>query len=140
MGSMLSVQPPDAAMTLALTEIEESLSPSVLSTVAAPYEILAVNEAWMRLCGYTSDEAVGQTFKDLLHGPATSEATASAFVEQLQRDRSAFCELTNYTKARQPFLHNLSSRRIDDPDSGRAYYITISHAREIPSSGVADVL
>ena len=45
--------------------IEEALlqteNPQVITEACRPYRILAVNQAWCDACGYTSEEAVGQT-------------------------------------------------------------------------------
>ena len=73
----------DLAVSLTLSEMDDCLSPCVLSTGTAPYRIIAVNEAWSNLCGYTAEEAKGRTFKELLHGPATDLNKAHAFVDSL---------------------------------------------------------
>jgi PAS domain-containing protein len=79
----------------------------VITTAAKPHTICYVNAAWEELCGYSSREALHETFL-LLQGPDTNRNMAGAMVQRCQQTRLPQHEyLVNYTRAREPFLNHL---------------------------------
>lgn len=125
---MSCISPPttDITLELALDEVDDAMSPTVISAAQAPWDILHVNEAWTKLCGYTEHDARGAPFS-ILQGPKTDMRRARAFFKELREENQAECSLLNYSKNGRSFLHCISSRRITDPTTGNAYFVTHSH-------------
>ena len=72
-----------------------------------PYEITAVNAAWTSLCGWTQDEAVGQTCR-ILQGPDTSREAIACLHSALRARTGVTIRLLNYTKQGEPFVNDLT--------------------------------
>ena len=51
--------------------------PMTIAEIKPPFKIVDVNKGWSRLCGYSREEAVGSTLKELLQGPETNAAAAN---------------------------------------------------------------
>ena len=54
-----------------------------ITKIKPPFKIVDVNRDWTRLCGYTREEAVGSTLKEILHGPETNVAVAKNLMSSL---------------------------------------------------------
>jgi len=126
MGKGAASCPGDSAVALSLSMLDESLCASALSDGD---RIIAVNDQWTRLCGYSNEDAAGHTFKSLLHGPATDRTAAATHAEALGGKPQASVELVNYAKDGRAFTHVLNSRRVTDPATGNHYYITDSYEK-----------
>ena len=79
-----------------------------------------------QLCGFTADEAIGETFS-ILQGKGTDTECAAAFARRMKHERSAETTLTNYTKSGRPFRHCISARLVQDQRNGTSFYVTESH-------------
>ena len=79
-----------------------------------PFRIVAMNDAWTGLCGYTPKEAEGKSLKDLIQGPATDTGALRAMVEELMTGYEASAMTVNYTKAGRPFQNMLRVGRMTD--------------------------
>lgn len=79
-----------------------------------PFRIVAVNDAWTGLCGFTPREAKGKSLKDLIQGPATDTGALRAMVEELMTGYEASARTINYTKAGRPFQNMLRVGRMTD--------------------------
>ena len=77
-----------------------------------PFTIVAVNDAWTGLCGFTKKEAEGKSLKDLIQGPDTDTSALRAMVEELMTGYEARAITTNYTKAGRPFQNMLRVGRM----------------------------
>lgn len=81
----------------------------VITTSHEPHTIVHVNDAWMELCGYTMDESMNRTFKDLLHGPDTNHEHASSIARKVfDTNTCQDAYLVNYTKEGRRFYNHLS--------------------------------
>lgn len=99
----------------------------VITTSESPHRIVHVNDAWIRMCGYTKEQAIGQTFSSLLmHGPDTNFAIARHVAERCYATRIPHqVYLVNYTGSGKRFINRLTMaplynhrRRDCDRDSG----------------------
>ena len=79
-----------------------------------PFKIVAVNDAWTGLCGFTQKEAEGKSLKDLIQGPDTDTSALRAMVEELMTGYEARAITTNYTKAGRPFQNMLRVGHTND--------------------------
>ena len=79
-----------------------------------PFRIVAVNDAWTGLCGFTPREAEGKSLKELIQGPATDTDTLRAMVEELMTGYEASAMTINYTKEGRPFQNMLRVGRMTD--------------------------
>merc|ERR1712157_616634 len=81
----------------------------VITTSNEPHTIVHVSDAWMELCGYTRDESMNRTFKDLLHGPDTNHEHASNIARKVfDTNTCQDAYLVNYTKDGRRFYNHLS--------------------------------
>jgi PAS domain S-box-containing protein len=67
-----------------LQEVFHSPQACVVTTLTAPHKIVAVNDAWTKLCGYTQAEVHHQTLSSILHGPKTNEELVNATMERVR--------------------------------------------------------
>ena len=74
-----------------------------------PFKIVDVNNAWIDLCGYSREEAVGSTLKALLQGPDTNLAVAKSIVSTLAEDKNGENEaiLINYRSDGRKFRNHI---------------------------------
>ena len=59
--------------------------PLAITEIKPPFKIVDVNKAWCKLCGYSHDEAVGSTLKELLQGPNTNTTVAKNLITSLMQ-------------------------------------------------------
>lgn len=94
----------------------------ILTLSSPPYAIVAVNQACVDLCGYTSAEAIGRTCR-FLQGPATSRAVLSDLHTAIARKRRITVQLVNYTKSGNSFVIELTIEPLFDSQG------TVTHFR-----------
>lgn len=82
-----------------------------------------VNEAFERITGYTSDEAIGKRPSTLLQGELTDENTKRLIRDALARCEGIECELINYTKDKTPYWVELLIEPYHDEGSETTYFI-----------------
>jgi len=85
--------------------------------------IVAINEKWQSLCGYSPSEALSKSPK-ILQGALTNTDKAASFAEQLRATGEAKTTLANYTKEGEPFVHRLHATKFTDNRTGEVFYIT----------------
>ena len=86
-------------------------SPTAAIVVDGEGRIIALNEAWTALCGYSPNEALHQSPK-ILQGDATDAAKAQRFSDEVRECGAARTILANYTKGGDPFAHLLRSTKV----------------------------
>ena len=91
----------------------------VITEIASPFRIVHVNSNWSGVCGFSFDEAIGQTCS-ILHGPGTCRRTTDAVIFAAKQRLAIAVKLVNYTKRGQPFMNSLSML----PQLGRCGEIT----------------
>ena len=66
-----------------MKEMYHSPRPMAITEIEPPFKIVDVNKAWTKLCGYTREESVGSTLKELLAGPETNMDVARSLTTSL---------------------------------------------------------
>jgi len=117
--------------------LAEATSPSesrpiVVTETTIPFRVVAVNEPWEGLCGYTQSEARGRTLGDLLQGPETDGAAATAIIDKLLHGEEGGTMLTNYAKDGRKFQNRLRAGTLKN-DQGKATHF-VGVLREIEES------
>jgi len=97
----------------------------IVTETRPPFRIVAVNEAWEGLCGYTKEEAEGSTIAQLLQGPETDHCAATSLISQLLRGEDAATVLTNYTKSGRKFQNRVRLGPIKDDNDKVSHYVGI---------------
>lgn len=94
-----------------------------------PFKIVDVNKAWVDLCGYSREEAIGSTFKSLLQGPETNLEVAhnlasSLLLDDRQSDRNPEFEaiLSNYRSDGRMFRNHVRVGPLKDEITGEITY------------------
>eukprot|EP00977_Amphora_coffeiformis_P018597 scaffold6596_cov161-Amphora_coffeaeformis.AAC.14 len=126
----------------ALTHLEDETfgkKHAVIITGGAPsYDILAVNSCWESLCGYTQEEAFGQTLRGLGFSDPTNKNAARALTDDLVQGKNTAMFLTNKTKDGSHFTNYVRATPLysDDPTtSPTAYTVAFLGVVENASSG-----
>ena len=101
----------------------------VVITEAEPFElpgprIVYVNEAFERLTGYTSKEAIGNSPR-MLQGPKTDPVTMHQIRDALSQWKSVRVEMLNYTKDGREFWVELDISPIADVNGWYTHWISI---------------
>lgn len=103
------------------------------NTASDGLKILYVNDAFTRISGYSSNEAIGLK-PSILQGPETSSKTLLQISDAIKNERSIRCELLNYSKQGKTYWIdlNLSPLSIDGGscDYFIGYSIEISRHKE----------
>jgi PAS domain S-box-containing protein len=105
----------------------------VINRAEAPYDILAVNDAWTRLCGYSAEQALHRTPKQLLHGEYTDTRKSSEFTQNLIAHEHAKVTLINHNGSCRPFIHKIESRLLTDEATAERFYVTESCEERDPA-------
>jgi PAS domain S-box-containing protein len=101
------------------------LSPiaSIVTDPNAPDNpIIAVNEQFERLTGYTEDELVGRNCR-ILAGPATEGARLANLREAVANATPAVAELLNYRKDGSTFVNAVMIAPVLGDDGKLAYFV-----------------
>jgi len=94
----------------------------VFTLAAPPYRIVHVNTAWTRLSGFSSSEAIGKTCK-IMQGPDTERDALGELHALLRERKPARVRLTNYTKARVPFVFDLTITPLTDEMGNVSHFV-----------------
>jgi PAS domain S-box-containing protein len=86
--------------------LADSNEARVVTEAVRPFRITHVNEAWSDLCGFTADEACGQTLR-CLQGQDTDATTVAQLVEDCTDNKPTSMEVTNYDKEGKKFKNFL---------------------------------
>ena len=89
--------------------------PAVLYSGYAPFAVTDVNDLWLRACGFSRDEVIGQTMR-IIQGSGTEWDLIDSLMSNVRRRQPFSTALTNYTKTRQPFRHELRVVPLDTAD------------------------
>lgn len=110
--------------------------PMVITEASPPFHIVDVNKAWTQLCGYTRNEAVGRTLKELLHGQETNATVARDLTASLLQSIDANgnesstsskeyeAVLTNYRSDGQKFKNHVRVGKLKN-DDGDIYFVGV---------------
>ncbi|KAJ1640439.1 hypothetical protein T492DRAFT_930200 [Pavlovales sp. CCMP2436] len=120
-----------------LNDLDASVTPMVVTAAASPFHIIAVNDAWSAMCGYTHSEALGNTLA-MIQGPSTSRDALKKVRKYCSRSQLAHTplelELINYTKDRKrSFLNEVRVSPVDvsieGEPSGSVFVGAMKHLR-----------
>jgi len=97
-----------------------------ITEIQPPFKIIDVNKAWVDLCGYSREQAVGATIKTLLHGPETNLEVAQSLVSRLV-DVDTFDEseavVVNYRSDCKKFRNHVRVGALRDEKSGNVTHL-----------------
>ena len=105
----------------------------ILCDSSDPGHIIACNDKWNTLCGYSPEDCMGSTPK-LLQGSATDSNKAQHYTQsclQLRYGENATTKLLNYKKDGSTFVHCLCTYRVQD-EHGRGFFLTESTEEQDP--------
>ena len=86
--------------------------------------IVFVNDAFERLTGYSSSEAIGQTPR-LLQGPETDRLQLDKIREALQNKESIRCEVRNYNKSGESYWLELDITPLFDEVGRCTHFVAV---------------
>ncbi len=117
-------------MTWGVTFILENTSDVVLVTEASNIDgpngpkIIYVNDAFVKLTGYTKEEAIGQTPR-ILQGPKTNKTTLKRIRNSLIKRAPLRVELYNYSKSGNGYWLDFAIVPLFDKDGNLQYFAAI---------------
>jgi PAS domain S-box-containing protein len=80
----------------------------VVTTATHPHQIVYVNDAWVAMCGYTPELAIGKTFSMLLHGEESNAAVARLAAKQCAETQLPHeVYVVNYTASGERFINHV---------------------------------
>lgn len=84
-----------------------------------------VNLAFMRLTGYTPDQAIGRRPGELLQGPLTDATTVASVRDAIREGRHIDTELLNYRQDGSTYWVRMNIEPVRDEDGAIQHYIAI---------------
>ncbi|WP_221030227.1 PAS domain-containing protein [Actomonas aquatica] len=105
---------------LVLEQMAESVIICDASTEDTP--IIYVNQAWIRMTGYSLEESIGRNAR-FLQGPDTDEAVVEQIRQHLGDGRLFHGELLNYRKDGTPFWNELELRPVRGQDGKLTHFV-----------------
>eukprot|EP00581_Thalassiosira_minuscula_P008948 CAMPEP_0183707096 /NCGR_PEP_ID=MMETSP0737-20130205/3755_1 /TAXON_ID=385413 /ORGANISM="Thalassiosira miniscula, Strain CCMP1093" /LENGTH=356 /DNA_ID=CAMNT_0025934673 /DNA_START=113 /DNA_END=1183 /DNA_ORIENTATION=+ len=100
--------------------------PMAITEIDPPFRIVDVNHDWTKLCGYTRQEAIGCTIKELLQGPETNEDVATDLVSSLMHHNEEVeheAVLINYRSNGRMFKNHVRIGRIKDEEGNTTHVV-----------------
>lgn len=96
---------PQAADTTPLQLVAEEQAPFGAPTVVADMDrrVVAVSEAFVRLCGHPREALIGRSLREVLHGPATEPEAAARIKRALAARQPIDTEITNHHADGHPY-------------------------------------
>lgn len=83
------------------------------------------NDGFMRISGYTIEEAIGKTPGSLLQGPETNQETVAYIRNQIKEEKSLRAELLNYSKTGKKYWIEISIQPIYDENRQLINFIAV---------------
>lgn len=103
-------------------EIPRSLATIVTDATKADNHIIAVNQAFEKLSGYSEAEILGQNCR-ILSGVATSAASRAILHNAIEARAPAFVTLVNYRKDGEPFDNAVMVAPVYDEFGTLAFFL-----------------
>ena len=113
--------------------LQESKDARVVTSTTRPFVIEHVNDAWVRLCGFSADEAVGKTLA-CLQGPLSERDEITKIVDQAAR-RPRLFRVDHELHEAGPTVPELPESRAPGPRQRRR--ATVAHAGGPPGRPAA---
>lgn len=103
--------------------IQLSPIPAVISDPRQPDNpIIACNEAFLDLTGYSRQEVIGRNCR-FLRGPDTESELTEVLRDAIRKSQPAIVEIRNYKKDGTPFRNAVMIAPIFDTDGGVEYFL-----------------
>jgi len=108
------------ALPRSYTQAIQNTSDAIVITCKShPFRIVAVNDAWTNLCGYTQTECYGKTLQSLLHGPKTNATGMQDTMSTLtDKHEDGETTLINYAKNGREFVNKVKIGPLQDDVTG----------------------
>lgn len=74
-------------------------------------KILYVNDKWCTICGFSVEEIIGNSFKEL-HGPETDIKTCKKFLLDLYKSDKAEMKIINYSKNKKKLKLKVFAKKV----------------------------
>mmetsp|Transcript_9322 Transcript_9322/g.16907 ORF Transcript_9322/g.16907 Transcript_9322/m.16907 type:complete len:342 (-) Transcript_9322:102-1127(-) len=108
-------------------EMNHRPRPMAITEIEPPFKIVGVNKCWSRLCGYSREEAVGSTLKELLQGQETNAAVAKDLISSLVQQNNGNMEheavLVNYRSDGRKFKNHVRVGCIKDETGDTTHFV-----------------
>jgi len=85
----------------------------VILSGEAPYQIVWASEAWLKLVGYSNDEACGKTLK-LVEGPLTRQAAVDQLTRAIRAGSAARVAMIYHARSGRAFSHEMRVEPLKD--------------------------
>ena len=109
--------------------VEHQPRAMAITEINPPFRIVAVNKEWTSLCGYTREEAMGSTLKQLLQGPKTNAVVAKDLVDSLlhngRDDMESEAVLVNYRPDGRQFRNHIRVGRIKNEEGDTTHFVGV---------------
>lgn len=116
--------PIDAAELLNRAANSSSEGITISSMTEADQPLVYVNDGFVRMTGYTSEEAVGKNCR-FLQGAGTDQSTVDKIRRSIDEGKPCTVELLNYRKDGSKFWNRLSITPIKDTLNNITHYVGI---------------
>jgi diguanylate cyclase (GGDEF)-like protein/PAS domain S-box-containing protein len=136
------------ALVLYKRALESASSGIVICDATAPdLPVISVNQAFERITGYASHEAVGRNFR-FLQGDRTDQTGFADIRDAVIHNKEGHAVLLNYRKDGTPFWNDLKIAPVRDPDGTVTHFIgsitdisdAIRHEKELAFQANHDAL
>lgn len=98
----------DTAIPAMLHEKWGAKNAAVITSSVPPHRIIYINSRWEELCGFTSEEATGETFASLgIEGSFTDPVMSEFLDQKLEKGERAAVHIKNQTKDGKTFTNYL---------------------------------
>lgn len=121
-------------------KVIDSTSDAIIITEAEPLDepgprIVYVNEAFVKMTGYTLKEVIGKNPR-LLQGPDSNQEDLAALGKKLRRWETAETTVLNYTKSGEPFWVNFAVSPVANQRGWYTHWISVQ--REVTEQKIKE--
>lgn len=110
---------------LAILSLVAAKTDNAAYVADSDWRIVWVNAGFERLTGYSSEEAVGKTPRELLHGRDTDEETVKAILDAVEEGRHYGAVLRHYRRDGSPFWGEVETQPVLGPDGKAVHFVSI---------------
>lgn len=128
-----------------LTEAEASMQAAadeyvqVITSAAAPFQIVFASAAWMHLCEFESQsDVIGQTL-DIVEGPPTQRNRSEMLMGSIRTGQPCSLNITHHTRTGKPFSHDVRLEPLRDSQGKlHCFQATSSNIIMLDADGVRE--
>ena len=131
------ITPPHPSSIEKLLSSNGNEDAEVFTLATHPFNIVHVNPAWTKLCGWRSAEVLGLTCK-IMQGPETSSDALRVLHSAIEAHRTITVRLVNYTKSGEKFLNELTfAPLLDDTNRVKHFLGTVRRVDGLRRTGTS---